>query len=88
MKQVRLRNTSHRMFVADLEKSPTQEKNAVRSLHNPKTGEVSMQYVAFHLYKQLSLLAYETSQPMDISVLNNASVQGAVQSGWLKVLKD
>ena len=84
---IRLKNRRRRYFCADLENQPKGDKQTFRTTLDPKTGIEGLVFHDYKEYEQLSLQYGQTSEPMDESVLKNASIQGAVRSGWLQLIR-
>lgn len=75
------------MFNCDLELSPDTTEQTFRMAHNRQTGQEGLVFHEYQKYEQISLQFNEETKPLDDSVLQNASIQGAVRSGWLQVIK-
>lgn len=87
MKQIRLRNKRRRTFNCDLETQPDKQVQAIRTQLDPKTGVTGMRFVDYQTYKNLTLQWNEVSALVDESILDNASVRGAVKEKWLQVVR-
>lgn len=87
MATIKLRNKRRRVFVCDLEKNPKATHQTHRVTHDPGTGEEGIIFHDFQSYDQIRLEYMEETGPLDDSVLQNASVQGAVRNKHLQVIK-
>lgn len=84
---MRLKNMEARIFFAQLENRPVEQKNVMREHHDTMSGVFGSKAASYQTYESLCLKAYETSPELEENILENASVSQAVASKWLRVLK-
>lgn len=87
MATIKLKNRRRRMFVCDLETQPKERKQTFRSTHDRNTGEEGVVFHEYQTYQQLTLLPNQVSQELEEEILSNASIKGAIRSGWLQVIR-
>lgn len=83
---IRLRNRKRRAFSCQLENQPDESKAVWRTNHE-STGKVSAKEASYDTYKSIMIPALGISDLLPESILENASIQGAIKSKWLLVVK-
>ena len=86
MSKVKLRNRKARMFYAQLENKPKEEKKVARLHHDVRSGAMGQRITSYQTYESLQIMGYQTTEALDSNVLDNPSVSGAVKAGWLQVI--
>jgi len=83
---IKIKNMEPRIFHAQLERKPKEDKSVMREHHNISSGQRGTRIALYKTYEELCILAYQVVE-LDESVLENVSVKGAIDSKWLRIIK-